>query len=106
VDYFIGYVPGTLSVVAVPPTLSIPNTFTPNGDGINDTWELKNVESFPNCTVDIYSRYGERLFSSVGYPVPWNGKHKGVPLPAGTYYYIIDTKQGNKVLSGSVTIIR
>ncbi len=106
VDYTIDYLPGVLSIQAVPPMLMIPNAFTPNEDGVNDTWDLKNVEDFPNCTVDIFTRYGERIFSSVGYATPWNGKYKGVPLPSGTYYYLIDTKQDGKTLSGSVTIIR
>jgi gliding motility-associated-like protein len=86
--------------------LSIPNTFTPNGDGINDTWNVKYLDSYTNCTVDIYNRYGEKVYSSIGYGIPWNGTFKGAALPAGTYYYIIDLKNGGKVLSGFVAIIR
>jgi gliding motility-associated-like protein len=86
--------------------ISIPNTFTPNGDGINDTWNIKYLDSYANCTVDIYNRYGERVYSSIGYGIPWNGTYKGASLPTGTYYYIINLKNGLKVLSGNVTIIR
>jgi gliding motility-associated-like protein len=84
----------------------IPNTFTPNGDGINDFWEIQHLESYPNCIVQIFNRYGEKLYYSVGYPTPWDGKYKGSNLPTGTYYYIIDPKNGRKQVSGFVTIIR
>ncbi|HTD97705.1 MAG TPA: PKD domain-containing protein [Mucilaginibacter sp.] len=84
----------------------VPNAFTPNGDGINDTWNIKYLDSYPNNTVDIYNRYGEKLYSSIGYPAPWDGRYKGADLPAGAYYYIINPKNGRKTIAGSVTIIR
>jgi gliding motility-associated-like protein len=84
----------------------VPNTFTPNGDGINDFWEIQHLESYPNCTVQIFNRYGEKLYYSVGYPIPWDGKYKGNNLPSGTYYYIIDPKNGRKPVSGWVAVIR
>jgi len=84
----------------------VPNTFTPNNDGINDTWNIKYMDSYPNCTIDVYNRYGEKLYSSIGYPQPWDGTYRGAQLPAATYYYIINPKNGRKVISGSVTIIR
>ncbi|MFI5157416.1 MAG: PKD domain-containing protein [Sphingobacteriales bacterium] len=84
----------------------IPNAFTPNGDGINDFWEIQHLDSYPNCIVQIFNRYGEKLFYSVGYQNPWDGKYKGSNLPAGTYYYIIDPKSGRKPVSGFIAIIR
>lgn len=84
----------------------IPNTFSPNGDGIHDRWEIKYLESYPGATVEIFNRYGQLVFRSVGYPVPWDGKYKGNDLPAGTYYYIINPKNGRKQVSGFVDIIR
>lgn len=84
----------------------VPNAFTPNSDGVNDTWNIKYMDSYPNCTIDVYNRYGEKLYSSIGYPQPWDGTYRGAQLPAGTYYYIINPKNGRKVISGSVTIIR
>jgi gliding motility-associated-like protein len=86
--------------------LAVINTFTPNGDGINDTWTIKYIESYPGNSVDVYNRYGEKVYSSVGYGVPWDGTYKGANLPPGTYYYIINPKNGRKTVSGSVTIIR
>jgi gliding motility-associated-like protein len=84
----------------------IPNVFSPNGDGINDTWSIKYLNSYPGCTVDIYNRYGQCIFHSVGYTRDWDGTHNGQPLPVGTYYYIINPKNGRPAMSGSVTIIR
>ena len=84
----------------------IPNTFTPNGDGINDTWDIKNLDSYVNCTVQIFTRYGQNVYSSIGYGVPWNGTYKGALLPSGTYYYIINLKNSSELLSGFVAIIR
>jgi gliding motility-associated-like protein len=84
----------------------IPNTFTPNGDGINDTWDIKYLDSYPDCTVQIFSRWGERVFSSIGYPTPWDGNYNGKSAPSGVYYYVIDPKHGRNPLAGWVTIIR
>ena len=84
----------------------IPNTFTPNGDGINDTWIINNMEFFPNATVNIFNRWGQHLFSAIGYPIPWDGTHNGKALPSGTYYYVIDLKNGEKVIAGPLEIIR
>lgn len=93
----------TVNVLKLP---VIPNTFTPNGDGINDTWDIKYLDTYPGNTVDIYNRYGEKVYSSVGYTVPWDGTYKGANLPMDTYYYIINPKNGRKPISGGVTIIR
>lgn len=84
----------------------IPNTFSPNGDGIHDKWEIQYLDTYPGCTVEIYNRYGQLVFQSKGYSIPWDGNFKGRPLPAGTYYYIIDPKNGRKQMSGFVDIIR
>ncbi len=96
-------------VKPMPPAMGnivIPNTFTPNNDGINDTWDIKYLDSYPNCTVSIFDRYGQEVYSSIGYGTPWDGKRKGANLPQGTYYYIIKLQINQKALAGSVTIIR
>jgi gliding motility-associated-like protein len=85
---------------------TVPNAFSPNGDGINDTWEIKYLDSYPGATIDVYDRYGLPVFHSDGYTVNWDGTSKGKPLPIGTYYYFVNPKNGRPVISGSVTIIR
>lgn len=94
------------TLVVVSPEIKINNTFTPNGDGINDLWEITGLVAYRDATVDIFNRYGQKLFHSVGYPKAWDGTYNGKPLPAGVYYYIVDTKVNSQVLSGYVTIIR
>ncbi|MFM2364251.1 MAG: hypothetical protein RLZZ316_3153 [Bacteroidota bacterium] len=85
----------------------VPNAFSPNGDGINDTWNIEFLDSYPGSTVEVYNRYGQIVFSSVGYQNPgWNGRLNGQPLPVGTYYWIINPKNGRKQMNGSVTILR
>jgi len=92
--------------VSVLKTPAIPNTFSPNGDGIHDRWELKYLDTYPGCTVEIYNRYGQLVFQSNGYSKPWDGNFKGKPLPAGTYYYIINPRNGRNQITGFVDIIR
>lgn len=84
----------------------IPNAFSPNGDGINDTWQITYLNSYPGCVVQIFNRYGQIIFQSVGYSKPWDGTYNGQPLPIGTYYYVIDTKRIARKLSGYVAILR
>lgn len=82
------------------------NTFTPNGDGTNDIWEIKNIWFFPNNTVAIYNRNGNPVFKNNQIITKWDGKYNGKDLPAATYYYIIDLGNGSELIKGNVTIIR
>jgi gliding motility-associated-like protein len=82
------------------------NTFTPNGDGINDVWAIDNLDTNPNAHVNVFNRYGEKLFTSIGYSSPWDGRFRGAELPVGTYFYVIDPRNGQPVKTGSVTILR
>lgn len=82
------------------------NTFTPNGDGKNDTWILDHIEDFPNAEVVILNQWGTVIFESIGYAEPWDGTYKGNPLPSATYYYLIDLKNGQPALTGPVTLLR
>ena len=84
----------------------IPNIFSPNGDGIHDTWVIKYLDTNPGGTVEVFNRYGQLIFRSVNYSVPWDGTINGKQVPMGTYYYIVDPKNGRKLMSGYVDIIR
>ena len=89
--------------------LEINDGFSPNGDGVNDGWQLPIVEDYPNILVDIYNRWGQLVFSSVGYTIPWDGRYKGKDLPVGTYYYVIDLNDNtveDRFLTGPITIMR
>ncbi|MEO7215526.1 MBG domain-containing protein [Mucilaginibacter sp.] len=87
-------------------SITIANTFTPNGDGINDTWTINALANYPHSTVCIFNRYGDLVYRARGYPKPWDGTYNGKQLAAGTYYFLIDLQNGTGPLSGPVTIIR
>ncbi|WP_316843066.1 gliding motility-associated C-terminal domain-containing protein, partial [Pedobacter gandavensis] len=84
----------------------VPNTFTPNGDGINDEWTIKYLNSYPKATINIFNRYGVKVFSGDSKSKSWDAKYNGQDLPIGTYYYVIDPHNGRRILSGSITILR
>jgi gliding motility-associated-like protein len=95
----------TLSVKILRP-VKVPNVFSPNGDGINDTWVITNLTDYQGNVVEVFNRYGQRVLYSNGYGTPWDGKVHGNPLPVGVYYYIIDLKNGFGKITGSITILR
>ncbi len=84
----------------------IPNVLTPNNDGYNDTWLIKNVALFPRNSVQIINRWGDVVYQSRNYRNGWDGTFGGAPLPAGTYYYILDLGDDWGVFKGDVTILR
>lgn len=88
--------------------LYIPNIFTPNGDGQNDTWEIANIKTFTTSEIIIYNRWGEVVFYSKGYEKPFDGKYNGgQELPSGVYAYSILAEGLEKqVYKGSLTLIR
>jgi len=95
-----------ISVTVGLSALNIANTFTPNGDGINDFWVIDNITSYPAAEVQVFTRNGQRIFDSKGYATPFDGTFNGKKLPEGVYYYIIDLHSNCSLLSGSLTIIR
>jgi gliding motility-associated-like protein len=85
------------------PCLQIGGVFTPNGDGTNDTWQIVGIENYPDATIEIFNRWGQQLFFSKGYTVPWNGTYNNEQLPTGDYFYIIDLGI-NDPIKGALTI--
>ena len=87
----------------------VPNVFTPNVDGLEDTWKIQGLENYPEeRTVRVFDIWGVLVFSSVGYKQPWNGTYNGRDLPVATYYYVVDPNDGGITsrLSGYVAIVR
>ena len=89
--------------------LFIPSVFTPNSDGINDLWDIYNIELYePDVTVKIFNRWGQLVYESEGSYEPWDG----VGLLSlnnqeiATYYYVINLQNGDDVFKGAVTIVR
>ena len=88
--------------------LIIPNVFTPsNNDGFNDVFYIEHLELHPNSLLEIFNRWGNKIYSNEDYKNDWNGTHykTGNQLPDGVYYYVLTTKKGT-VSTGNVTLIR
>lgn len=82
------------------------NTFTPNNDGINDVFYIANLEKYPDNTLTIYNRYGQKIFFKRGYKNDWDGTTGGDQVPTGTYFYVLDTGTDKGTYKGHVNIIR
>ncbi|MGM0649199.1 MAG: gliding motility-associated C-terminal domain-containing protein [Bacteroidota bacterium] len=86
--------------------ISIPSSFTPNGDGYNDTWVIKNAYLFPECKLQVFNKWGTIVFETTGYVDPWDGKYQGDILPSGTYYYIFQSTPDSEERTGTLTILK
>ncbi len=88
--------------------LVIPNLFTPNGDGYNDKWVIRQItDLYPNAIVKVYDVSGKLVFQSKkGYPSPWDGTYNGNPLGVDSYYYFIHYGDGYGIDHDVITIVR
>jgi gliding motility-associated-like protein len=86
--------------------LFIHNVITPDGNGLNDTWKITNIETFESADVYVYDRWGKEVLAVKGYQNDWEGVSGTDQLPDGTYYYIILFSDTDKVYKGSLTILR
>lgn len=89
--------------------VSIPNAFSPNGDGINDTWRIQVNGIIANYALIIFNRYGQNVFTSNDVNTQWNGTLNRKPVPVGTYYYILQGHGENNrpiKMSGYVVVLR
>ncbi len=96
-----------ISVVGSEKCLEIPQIITPNNDGFNDTWVIKNIELYPNAEIFVYDRWGRLVFRTRNISAnPWNGTYKGKLLPTDSYHYILHLNDGSGPKSGVISIIR
>ncbi|MEN8119226.1 MAG: Calx-beta domain-containing protein, partial [Bacteroidota bacterium] len=90
----------------------IPEGFSPNNDGINDSFTIKGIESYPHNKILIVNRWGNKVFEAEPYNNDWDGKNtKGISvgsddLPEGTYYYILELGNSNKIIKGYIYLNR
>lgn len=99
----------TSKIVLAYTELNIPNTFSPNNDGINDYWDIKNLSYLSDFSLSIFDREGHTIYSckeNSGTHL-WDGKCNGQPVPLGTYYYVLDIRHPyTKRFSGWVMVMR
>ncbi|WP_375448648.1 gliding motility-associated C-terminal domain-containing protein [uncultured Fibrella sp.] len=86
--------------------LFIPTAFTPNADGLNDTWELAGIQAYPEAEITIFNRWGNIVYHSTGYQYPFDGKQSGEQLPAGVYTYQIRPKPEDQVIAGRLVLMK
>ena len=86
--------------------IGIPNFFTPNNDGYNDTWEIQYLWNAPDATIQVFDRFGNLIISYNAGDGSWDGNKDGEPMPDDTYWYVIKVNSETKPLKGSVTIVR
>ncbi len=103
----VGYCTGESQVtITVTPRVRIPSAFSPNGDGLDDAWEIDRIAEYPGSHVIVFNRWGLKLFETTGYNRgnQWNGTINGQPAPVGTYYYLITLGNG-KSYTGPLTVV-
>lgn len=93
-------------MVSVSFDVVITNTFTPNNDGANDVWQIRNILFHPNSIIEIFNRWGTKVYEAVGYQNDWDGTVNGRNLPVDTYFYVIQLRDRTKPQKGSITILR
>ncbi len=88
-----------------PGELFVFNGFSPNNDGVNDFFRIRGLEDFPDHVLYVYNRWGNRVLETTNYQNDWAGTWEGVDLPDGTYFYLLERGDGEK-LSGYVQLHR
>lgn len=92
--------------VFVYPDIYIPNAFTPNKDGLNDTWHIPALNAIPVFELSVFNRYGQLIYHTQNSDMPWNGQFKGIDQPSGGYVYLLNIGHGKRILKGIVMLLR
>ncbi|MDZ4822811.1 MAG: gliding motility-associated C-terminal domain-containing protein [Flavobacteriales bacterium] len=92
-------------------TIKIPDAFSPNGDGTNDVFEIPNIENYENNNVQIFNRWGMKIYEAAPYLNGWDGTSThsatiGDNLPVSTYYYVLDLGEGGAAYNGFIYLKR
>ena len=93
-------------IITVLKDIYVPSAFSPNGDGINDVWHIPYLDSYSGTDVKVFNRYGELVYEAAGRSIAWDGKYKGKPLPSGSYVWALNAGALNKLVHGTVMIVR
>lgn len=98
------------ATIIVSSLIEIPNSFSPNGDGANDTWVINGAGLYLDASMKVYSRWGQPVFETIGYTElkAWDGTNeRGKPLAAGVYYYVFELRDSEEQeFKGSLTLMR
>jgi len=86
--------------------IELHNTFTPNGDGINETWGIPSLRYYSGVRIQVFDNGGQRLFYTKDADILWDGMYKGKNLPVGTYFYVIEVKETGEMRRGVLNLLR
>lgn len=87
--------------------IDVPNFFTPNNDGFNDTWQIEGLDRLPDSEVSIFDRYGKLLRRfKASESISWDGEYQNKPVPSDDYWYVIHLEPIDKIIKGNVTVKR
>ena len=86
--------------------LNIPNAFTPNGDEVNDTWSIGNLNRYASYEIAVYSRTGLLVYKSTSHINEWDGRYNGEFVPVGNYYYLINIHEFQKAYTGTILVLK
>jgi gliding motility-associated-like protein len=87
--------------------LVIPQIITPNNDGFNDEWIIKNIDLYPDAEIRVFNRWGKLVFSTRNLSDnPWDGRMGGKLVPTDSYHYILYLNDGSEPRSGVISVIR
>jgi gliding motility-associated-like protein len=87
-------------------SVTIFNTFTPNGDRFNDTWGVPEVRFYEGVRISVYERGGTRLFYTENPDIRWDGRYNGKEMPVGSYYWVIEIGETGETRRGVLNLIR
>ena len=95
-----------VQVTPDPGRFTASNYISPNGDGKNDVWMIKNYSVYKDYSIIIYNDAGIKVLDTVGYNNDWSGTFQGKDLPQGVYYYVVQSPDGQKKFRGSISVNR
>lgn len=84
----------------------VPTAFSPNNDGLNDTWNIPVLIAYPEFELTVFNRHGQIVFQARRANRPWDGTYRGEPQPTGAYVYMLDLKDGTEVRKGTLMLLR
>ena len=87
-------------------TITIYNTFTPNGDRYNDTWGVPEIRFYEGARISVYERGGTRVFYTENPDIRWDGTYNGKEMPVGSYYWVIQIGETGATRKGIVNLLR
>ncbi len=85
--------------------IRIPNAFTPNADGVNDTWIIENIDWFADAYIQVFNRWGQEIYGARPSAGDWNGTFNNKFVPTGTYLYVVNLNNGMKTYTGTVSVV-